>query len=180
MGRAAWREMMQAWIDAVPTYHYRILHGDLEKPGALGLTNTVITEFEVTETNAAGVTRVGWGIDVSEMRRGKLVAGRAYMFDPAAEEAFLVSAEPFEPGHHDIRVEGVDLHEECPSPRLLGGDERRARAGGRVEDRPARRSDEYSIACRASSTGFSVRLVVARRHPGGDGVVRAWLDPDAL
>jgi ketosteroid isomerase-like protein len=91
VGRATWREMMQAWIDAVPTYHYRILHTALDKPWALGLTNTVITEFEVTETNAEGVTRVGRGIDVSEMRRGKLVAERTYLFDPAAEEAFLAA-----------------------------------------------------------------------------------------
>ena len=48
VGKAAWREMMQAWIDAVPTYHYRILHAALDKPWALGLTNTVISEFEVT------------------------------------------------------------------------------------------------------------------------------------
>jgi hypothetical protein len=91
VGRAAWRAMMQAWVDAVPAYHYRILHTALDKPWALGLTNTVITEFEVTETNAAGVTRVGWGIDVSEMRRGKLVAERTYMLDPVAEEAFLAA-----------------------------------------------------------------------------------------
>ena len=89
VGKAAWRAMMQAWFDAVPTYHYHILHAALAKPWALTLTNTVITEFEVTETNAAGVTRVGRGIDVSEMRRGKIVSERTYMFDPAAEEAFL-------------------------------------------------------------------------------------------
>jgi hypothetical protein len=92
VGKAAWRTMMQAWVDAVPAYHYRVLHIALDRPWALGLTNTVITEFEVTETNAAGVTRVVRGIDVSEMRRGKLVAERTYMFDPIGEEAFLGSA----------------------------------------------------------------------------------------
>jgi hypothetical protein len=45
----------------------------------------------VTETNADGVTRVGRGIDVSEMRRGKFGAERTYLFDPAAEEGFLVA-----------------------------------------------------------------------------------------
>lgn len=94
VGKAAWRAMMQAWFDAVPVYHYRILHAALDKPWALTLTNTVISEFEVTETNAAGVTRVGRGIDVSEVRRGKVVAERTYMFDPAAEEAFLLGPQP--------------------------------------------------------------------------------------
>jgi ketosteroid isomerase-like protein len=33
VGRAAWREIMQSWVDAVPTYHYRILHTALDNPG---------------------------------------------------------------------------------------------------------------------------------------------------
>jgi hypothetical protein len=65
----------------VPSYHYRVLHAALDRPWALGLTNTVITEFELTETDAAGETRVSRGIDVSEMRNGKLVAERTYRFD---------------------------------------------------------------------------------------------------
>ncbi len=89
VGRAAWRRAMQAWMNAVPSFHYRILHIAIDPPWALGLTSTVITEFEVTETDAQGRSRVARGIDVSEMRRGKVVAERTYMFDPAAEEAFL-------------------------------------------------------------------------------------------
>jgi hypothetical protein len=89
VGKAAWREAMQAWFDAVPDFHYRVLHTALDRPWALGLTNTVITEFELSETNAAGESRVTRGIDVSEMRRGKLVAERTYMLDPDGEEAFL-------------------------------------------------------------------------------------------
>jgi hypothetical protein len=89
VGRAAWRRAMQAWMDALPSFHYRVLHVALDKPWALGLTNTVISEFEVTETDAQGHTRIARGVDVSEMRRGKLVAERTYMFDPEAEYAFL-------------------------------------------------------------------------------------------
>ena len=80
---------MQAWMDTLPEFHYRVLHAALDKPWALGLTNTVITEFELSETNAAGETRLTRGIDVSEMRRGKLVAERTYMFDTVGEEDFL-------------------------------------------------------------------------------------------
>jgi ketosteroid isomerase-like protein len=93
VGKAAWRAMMQAWIDAVTSYHYRVLRIALDRPWALGLSNTVVTEFELTATRADGTTRVSRGVDVSEMRRGKLVSERTYMFDPAGEEAFL-SATP--------------------------------------------------------------------------------------
>jgi hypothetical protein len=89
VGKTAWRTAMQAWMDATPSFRYRILHTALDRPWALGLTNSVITEFELTETDAAGNTRCTRGIDVSEMRRGKLVAERTYMLDPTGEEAFL-------------------------------------------------------------------------------------------
>ena len=89
VGKAAWRRAMAAWMDAVPSYRYRVLHTALDRPWALGLTNTVITEYELTETDVEGRTRVSRGIDVSEMRRGKLVVERTYRFDPAAKETFL-------------------------------------------------------------------------------------------
>jgi hypothetical protein len=73
-------------MDAVPDFHYRVLHTALDRPWALGLTNTVITEFELTETDAEGETRVSQGIDVSEMRRGKLVAERTYRFEAGQGE----------------------------------------------------------------------------------------------
>ena len=89
VGKAAWLEAMQRWVDAVPSYHYRLIHVALDRPWALGFTNTVITEFELTETMTDGRSHTGLGIDVTEMKRGKIVAERTYSFDPAAEEALL-------------------------------------------------------------------------------------------
>jgi ketosteroid isomerase-like protein len=89
VGKVAWLEAMQRWVDAVPSYHYRVIHTAVANPLALGLTNTVITEYELTERMPDGRTHRGLGIDVTEMKRGKIVAERTYSFDPAAEEAFL-------------------------------------------------------------------------------------------
>jgi hypothetical protein len=54
----------------------RFLAEDVVFEQALGLSNTVVTEFELTATRADGTTRVSRGVDVSEMCRGKLVSER--------------------------------------------------------------------------------------------------------
>ena len=87
VGRKACREANQRWMDSLASFEWRVIHLAVANPLALGLTNTVLTEFELLETTHDGRSHRGRGVDVSELKRGKLVAGRTYMFDLEAEEA---------------------------------------------------------------------------------------------
>jgi len=87
VGRKACREATERWMDSLASFEYRVVHLAVTNPLALGLTNTVLTEFVLVETTLDGRTHRARGIDVSEMKRGKLVAGRTYIFDLEAEEA---------------------------------------------------------------------------------------------
>ena len=76
VGRQACREANQRWMDSLASFEYRPIHIAVTNPLALGLTNTVLTEFELLETTHDGRTHRGRGVDVSELKRGKWVAGR--------------------------------------------------------------------------------------------------------
>lgn len=94
VGKAAWREANQRWMDSLASFRFTVRHEGLTHPYALGLTNTVLTEYELMQTTKDGRAFRTRGIDVSEMRRGKIVAERNYLFDLAGSEALLQPAEP--------------------------------------------------------------------------------------
>ena len=87
VGKAAWREANQRWMDSLASFEIRVIHEALTNPFALGFSNTILTEYEAVETTRDGQTLRTRGIDVSKMKRGKLVAERNYTFDLEAEEA---------------------------------------------------------------------------------------------
>ncbi len=92
VGREAWRAWFERWLAGLSTFRFRVIHEALTKPLALGLSNTVLTEFELEATTLDGRTFRGRGVDVSEMVRGKWVADRTYVFDLEAEEAMRSAA----------------------------------------------------------------------------------------
>ncbi len=94
VGKEAWRAWFDAWFAAVATFEYRVVHEALVNPFALGFTNTVLTEFEVDATTHDGRAFHGRGVDVSEMRRGRYVADRTYLFDVEMNELMLAGAVP--------------------------------------------------------------------------------------
>lgn len=95
VGKAACREACQRWVDSLASFEYRIIHDPVTDPLALGLTNTVLAEFELVETTRDGRTHRGCGIDVIEMKRGKLVADCTSVLDLGAEAAiYRPAAEP--------------------------------------------------------------------------------------
>jgi ketosteroid isomerase-like protein len=87
VGKTAWHEANRRWMDSVAAFRIRVVHEGLTHPFALGLTNTVLTEYELIERTPDGRTFRTRGIDVSEIRRGKLVAARNYLFDQEGEAA---------------------------------------------------------------------------------------------
>jgi len=92
VGREAWRAGLERWQAGLSSFRYHLIHVALRNPFALGLTNTVFTEFELEETALDGRTVTVRGVDVSEMARGKWVADRTYVFDLEAEEAMRSAA----------------------------------------------------------------------------------------
>jgi len=77
----------QRWTQSLAWFRVTPIHIALSNPWALTLTNTVITEYRLEGKGHDGKTFATTAIDVSEMRRGKLVANRTYVFDLAAMEA---------------------------------------------------------------------------------------------
>jgi len=94
IGKAAWRAANRRWMDAVGSFRADVRHLALSRPFALGLTNTVITEYDLVMTSRDGTTTRTLCVDVSEIRRGKLVAERNYTFDLDAAVAVVAAPAP--------------------------------------------------------------------------------------
>jgi ketosteroid isomerase-like protein len=95
-GRFVGRHAVAAWyrryFARLASLDHHLVHTTLDRPYALGLTNTVVTEYEEVATLRDGRTLRGRAIDVTEMRRGKVTASRTYIFDlHAFEEIFGAS-----------------------------------------------------------------------------------------
>lgn len=94
VGKKAWREANQRWMDAIPFFKVRVVHEALTNPLALGLTNTVMTEYELIEKTPDGRVLRQRCIDISELRRGRTVRERQYWFDVDGEAAIRKLATP--------------------------------------------------------------------------------------
>lgn len=102
-GRFAGREAVAAWyrryFSRLRALDDHVIHLAVEHCYAVGLTNTIVTEYEESATLADGTTLDGRAVDVTEVRGGKVVASRTYIFDlHAFETAFGGAVEPTEVG----------------------------------------------------------------------------------
>lgn len=93
VGKQAVADLYRRWLGGMAAVHNVVVHTAVENPLALGLSNTVITELEAEETRADGRTGRGRYVDVSEIRRGKLVASRTYVWDIDAVDAMYGPAQ---------------------------------------------------------------------------------------
>jgi hypothetical protein len=59
----------------------------LNRPYALGLTNTAMVEWVAVAVTYDGLTMHTEGVTAVELRRGKLVHARDYVFDPSVLDA---------------------------------------------------------------------------------------------
>jgi len=94
IGKAAWRAANRRWMDALGSFRADVRHLALTRPFAFGLTNTVITEYDLVMTSRDGRTTRTLCVDVSEIQRGKLVAERNYTFDLDAAYAVVAESTP--------------------------------------------------------------------------------------
>ena len=84
-GHAEIRTWMQTWFERMAELHVRVGRVALARPWALGLDNTVMYEFHVEETSHDGVSVVADVLVVAELRRGRIVHSRDYLFDETPE-----------------------------------------------------------------------------------------------
>jgi ketosteroid isomerase-like protein len=87
VGKAAWRQANDRWMEPLASFRIRVVNEGLTHPFALGLSNTVLTEYELTERTHDGRELRTRGVDVSEIRRGKVVSERNYLLNLEGEAA---------------------------------------------------------------------------------------------
>lgn len=82
-GRQAIEAFWRRVLDRMQTFNIRPKRIALAHPYAFGATNTAFVEWVVDEVTRDGITIHLEGVAVIEIRRGKLVFARDYMFDPS-------------------------------------------------------------------------------------------------
>jgi ketosteroid isomerase-like protein len=87
IGKEQLRSWVVRWFDRMARIDFTVQRVALERPWALGLTNTVLYEAHVSETAHDGTAASADVVIVDELRRGKLVHERVYLFDESADLA---------------------------------------------------------------------------------------------
>lgn len=87
VGRAEVRAWVARWFDRMERIDFTVDRIALERPWALGLTNTVFSEAHVSETAHDGTESAAEVVIVDEVRRGRIVHERVYVFDETADLA---------------------------------------------------------------------------------------------
>lgn len=87
VGRAELRRWVTRWFDRMERIDFAVDRIALERPWALGLTNTVFSEAHVSETAHDGTEASAEVVIVDEIRRGKIVHERVYLLDETADLA---------------------------------------------------------------------------------------------
>lgn len=87
VGREQLRTWITRWFDRMERIDFTVERVALEQPWALGLTNTVFSEAHVSETAHDGKEASVDVVIVDEVRRGKIVHERVYLFDETADLA---------------------------------------------------------------------------------------------
>jgi ketosteroid isomerase-like protein len=84
-GKEAVRGWFHRWFERMDSLEMKVRHVGVARPWALGLSNTVLVEFVVDETSHDGVTVHTEGVTVYDVRHGKVVRARNYLFDEHSE-----------------------------------------------------------------------------------------------
>jgi ketosteroid isomerase-like protein len=87
VGRQAVADWYRRYFGRLEALQVRVLRMAVEHQFAVGLSNTIISEYEEVATLRGGMTLRGRAIDVTEIRRGKTTASRTYIFDLRAFDA---------------------------------------------------------------------------------------------
>ena len=88
-GKDAVMAFDRAYYDTMASYHVTTRSVSLAKPWAIGFTNTVVIEDEMTIERKDGRTQTLHQVLILEIKRGKLVAIRTYLADPDYEKVLL-------------------------------------------------------------------------------------------
>lgn len=80
-GRRAIEGFFRKMSDRMATIHFTVKRIAVTRPFALGLSNTGMVEWTLDETSYDGVTIHLEGVTAGEIRRGRMVAVRDYLFD---------------------------------------------------------------------------------------------------
>jgi hypothetical protein len=88
-GKDAVMAFDKAYYDTMTSYHVTMRSVSLAKPWAIGFTNTVVIEDEMTIERKDGRTQTLHQVLILELKRGKLVAVRTYLADPDYEKVML-------------------------------------------------------------------------------------------
>jgi ketosteroid isomerase-like protein len=97
VGKEQLRGWVTKWFDRMDRIDFTVERVALERPWALGLTNTVFSEAHVSETAHDGTVASADLVIVDEVRRGKLVHERVYLFDETADLMMWGSRRPAGP-----------------------------------------------------------------------------------
>lgn len=85
VGKDQLRGWVTKWFDRMERIDFAVERVAVERPWALGLTNTVFSEAHVSETAHDGTVASADVAIIDEVRRGKLVHERVYLFDETAD-----------------------------------------------------------------------------------------------
>ncbi len=85
-GKPAIEAFFRRVFDRMETIQFTVKRVVVARPFALGLTNTVLTEWAADQASHDGISVHLEGVTVSDVRRGRNVASREYVFDPALLE----------------------------------------------------------------------------------------------
>jgi ketosteroid isomerase-like protein len=85
VGKEQLRSWVVRWLDRMERIDFTVQRLALERPWALGLTNTVFYEAHASETAHDGTVASTDVVIVDELRRGKLVHERVYLFDESPD-----------------------------------------------------------------------------------------------
>lgn len=81
VGRENIRRWFARWFDTMPDIRFTVKHVAVENLFALGLTNTVIVEWDLDETRHDGASFHATGASAFHVRHGKVTSFRDYIFD---------------------------------------------------------------------------------------------------
>jgi ketosteroid isomerase-like protein len=87
VGRQAVADWYRHYFGRLEALEVHVLRMAVEHQFAVGLSNTIISEYEEVATLQGGRTLRGRAIDVTEIRGGKTTASRTYIFDLHAFDA---------------------------------------------------------------------------------------------
>ncbi len=91
-GKAEVRRFFQQVMDGVESLRIDVRHVAMTNPLGLTWNNTIYVEYQVEESNHAGVTIRDDRIAVFQYRHGKVVSMREWAFDPTNVERLTEAA----------------------------------------------------------------------------------------